>query len=63
VPAEGVVAVGAQAGEDLGRDHLPPTLPAPVVLALPPRRQGRAGATPSIAELGEGPRRQLRCGD
>jgi hypothetical protein len=41
VPAESVVAVGAQAGEDLGRDRAAPALPPPVVLALPPRRHPR----------------------
>jgi hypothetical protein len=42
VLGEVVVAVGPEAGEDLGGDRAAPALPAAVVLALPPR--GHPGA-------------------
>jgi hypothetical protein len=49
VLGEVVVPVGPEAGEDVGGDRAPPALAAPVVVALPPRRDPGAPEPPAAA--------------
>ena len=58
VLGEVVVAVGPEAGEDLGGDRAAAALPAAVVLALPPRRD--PGAPEPAAAAGPRAARHLR---